>query len=121
LDTREKIVPLEQLAGRLGEGRWVAVVGTFDPLILAHAERLAELSKKGKSVLAIVEPGTESLLPAEARATLVAALKSVQLVVISEVTPLYGYPQVEIVTDEEGERERSADFAEHIRQRQQSR
>jgi hypothetical protein len=119
LDTRGKIVPLEQLAARLGEDRqWLAAVGKFDPLTLAQAERLAALSGKGKAVLAVVEPDKASLLPVQARAALVAALKSVQAVVVAEANALAHYPQLEIFQDDEGERKRSAEFAEHVKRRQ---
>jgi hypothetical protein len=121
LDTREKIVPVEQLATRLSDARWLAVVGTFDPLTLAHAERLAELGGNGKSLLAVVEPGTGCLLPVEARATLIAALSSVQLVVVAEADALPKHAQMELVKDDEGERKRSAAFVEHVRRRQGAR
>lgn len=118
MDTREKVVPVEQLATRLGGERWLAVVGTFDPLTLGQAERLAALSGKGKSVLAVVEPGTGCLLPVEARAILVAALKSVQLVVVSEAAALPPNGQMEVVRDDAGEHKRSAEFVEHVKERQ---
>ncbi len=118
MDTREKIVPVEQLAGRLGAGAWIAAVGTFDPLTLSQADRLAKLSGNGKAVLAVVEPGNGCLLPVEARAILVAALQSVQLVVVAEANALPAFPEVQIVRDDEGERQRSAAFVEHVRGRQ---
>ncbi len=115
LDTREKIVPLEQLAAQLDGGQWMAVAGTFDPMTLAQAERLAKLSGNGRSLLAVVEPGEGCLLPVEARAILVAALKSVQLVVIANADEV---PPMEIARDDTGERRLSAEFVEHVRQRQ---
>jgi hypothetical protein len=121
LDTREKIVPLDQLAVRLGDGRWLAVVGTFDPLTLAQADRLAELQAKGRSVLAVVEPGASCLLPVEARAILVAALKSVQLVVVASADSVTRSAQIEVLRDDEGERARSAAFVEHVKGRQVAR
>jgi hypothetical protein len=118
LDTRDKIVPLERLAARLGDACWLAVAGTFDPLTLKHAERLAALTGVGKSILAVVEPGSHCLLPVEARAILVAALKSVQLVVVAKADAL---PKLEMVRDDAGERERSAAFIEHVKERQRAR
>jgi len=106
------------LAARLGGEQWLAVVGTYDPLTLAQAERLAKLSGNGKSILAVVEPGAGCLLPVEARAILVAALKSVQLVVVAEGDVL---PQVEMVRDDAGEKERSAAFVQHVKGRQLAR
>jgi hypothetical protein len=118
LDTREKIVPVGQLAERLGTGAWLAAVGTFDPLTLSQAERLAKLSENGQAVLAVVEPGNGCLLPLEARAILVAALQSVKLVVATAADALPQLPQVKIVRDDEGERQRSVAFVEHVRGRQ---
>lgn len=118
MDTRDKITWIGKLHRKFDGRDWLAVVGTFDPLTLSHAERMAELSARGKPVLAVVEPGTNCLLPVEARAVLVAALRSVRLVVIAEADALASFPQLEIVKDEEGERQRSLAFVEHVRGRQ---
>ena len=118
METRQKIVPLQDLYARLGRGQWVAVVGQFDPLTLAQAERVAKLSEDGRSILIVVEPGEECLLPVEARATLVAALRAVQLVVIGEADQLPADPQMEMVADDEGERKRSVEFVRFIAERQ---
>jgi hypothetical protein len=120
LDTREKIVGLKDLPHRLGNANWLAVVGTFDPLTLAQADRLAELTARGRSILTVVQPGVDSLLPAEARAALIAALRSVQLVVIADAASLPPHPQIEILKDEAGERKRSAEFVERIACRQKA-
>lgn len=118
-------MPLEDLPLKLGNAEWVAVAGLFDPLTHVQASRLAELSGRGKRLLAIVEPGTASLLPAEARAALVAALRKVELVTVAE--PLAWrellashHPQIEIVEDREGERNRSVEFVQLIVRRQEA-
>jgi hypothetical protein len=118
LDTREKIVPLQDLPERLGKGPWLAVVGRFDPLTLPQAERLGRLAGEGHSILGVVEPSADCLLPADARATLLAALRSVNLVVIADAAWLPPHPQMKILEDEEGERKRSAEFAQFIVERQ---
>jgi len=118
LDTREKIVLLQDLPARLGTRRWIGVVGRFDPLTLAQAERVAKLNENGRSILIVVEPGLDCLLPIEARAALVAALRAVQLVVIGEPDALPAHPQMEMIADEEGERKRSAEFVRFIAERQ---
>jgi hypothetical protein len=118
LDTSEKIVPLQDLSSRLGDANWLAVVGYFDPLTLTQARRLAELSGRGRNVLTVVEPRTGSLLAVEARAALVAALRSVQMVVIAEAASFPAHPQIEIIEDQEGERERSSEFIQFIKRRQ---
>ncbi len=111
-------MPLQDLHGRLGTGQWVAVVGRFDPLTLAQAERVAKLNENGRSLLIVVEPGEDCLLPVEARAALVAALHAVQLVVIGEAHELPAHPQLEMIGDEEGERKRSAEVVRFIAERQ---
>ena len=120
MGTREKLVALEDLPSRIGDANWLAVVGHFDPLTLAQAKHLADFSGRGRSLLAVVEPDNSCLLPVEARATLVAALRSVQLVVIAEAASLPSHPQIELVKDEDGERKRSAEFVEFIRKRQRA-
>jgi hypothetical protein len=66
----------------MAAGEWRAVAGLFDPLTAALAERLREIGNSGE-VAAIVldEPGT--LLAAEARAALIAGLRSIRLVSIA--------------------------------------
>ena len=83
MDTREKIVPLEELRRRMATGEWRAVVGLFDPLTALLATRLTEIGDGDGELAAIVldEPGT--LLTAEARAALVAGLRRVRLVSIA--------------------------------------
>ncbi len=127
MDTRQKIVSLESLSTILAEGEWVAVAGLFDPLTAAQAKRLAELAKNGahaSKLLAIVLESEGTLLPAEARAILVAALRDVNAVVIAQADrwrhkiPKSG--SIRIVEDSEAEKIRSAEFARFVIQRQQS-
>jgi hypothetical protein len=117
LDTREKIVPLSKLSSHLGDKKWLAVVGLFDPLTLAHANRLAEISRRGAPLLAVVEQGSETLLPADARAALVAALRCVKLVVMAEADSIPKHFPLELIRDEEGEQRRSREFVEWISER----
>jgi bifunctional ADP-heptose synthase (sugar kinase/adenylyltransferase) len=56
--------------------------GAFDPLIAAHAERLAELKKSGAPLLVLISDAPNEILPAEARAQLVAGLAVVDYVAI---------------------------------------
>jgi hypothetical protein len=96
----------------------LAVVGWFDPLTVTQAKRVAELSARGRPILGVVEAGEDSLVPVEARAIMLAALRSVQLVVIADAAALRAYPQLEIVADEAAERKRSAEFVEFVKRRQ---
>jgi len=83
VDTREKIVPLEELRRRVEAGEWLAVVGLFDPLTALQAARVAAIGNGEGQLAAIVLDEPDTLLPAEARAALVAGLRRVRLVSIA--------------------------------------
>jgi hypothetical protein len=96
VDTREKIVPLDELRRRMATGEWMAVVGLFDPLTALQASRVAEISDSGE-LAAIVLDEPDTLLPVEARAALVAGLRSVRIVSIArrnEWRPVLGQAKV---------------------------
>jgi hypothetical protein len=57
------------------------VIGHFDPLLAAHARRLQELAVPGTILVVAVSDPPDPLLPAGARAELVAALAAVDYVV----------------------------------------
>ncbi|MGA8029961.1 MAG: hypothetical protein WB992_22685 [Bryobacteraceae bacterium] len=84
VDTREKIVPPESTHSLFSDGDWVVVAGLFDPLTADQARRLAEHARNGRKVLAVVLKGENTLLTAEARATLVASLREVDDVIIED-------------------------------------
>ena len=76
MDTREKILTPDAAASLRVP---VLVIGYFDPVTAGHAERLAALGS-GLTV-AILDP-PDPLLPARARAELVAALRCVDHVFV---------------------------------------
>ena len=121
MDTREKIVSLTELPALLGNAAWQAISGLFDPLTLTQAERIAA---GGANVVCIVDSGQGTLLDANARAALLAALRSVKLVVIAsreEWKPvLANCAHVQIDHDEAADSARSANFANYILERQSS-
>ena len=78
LDTRSKIITVEQATGRSVE---TLVVGYFDPVIAAHVSRL--LALKEPVTVSLLDPPDE-ILPARARAELVAALGCVETVIIGD-------------------------------------
>jgi bifunctional ADP-heptose synthase (sugar kinase/adenylyltransferase) len=89
LDTRKKIVTAAQaveIVRRLrAEGRSVRfATGWFDPLVVAHTQRLEPLRGGAARVMVIVTDPVQPILPARARAELVAALSAVDFVVLSE-------------------------------------
>jgi bifunctional ADP-heptose synthase (sugar kinase/adenylyltransferase) len=82
VDSRTKIVPAEEAERIAARGARI-VAGTFDPLLASHAEQLRDLKRNGVPlVVAIAEPD-DPILPARARAELVAGLAVVDFVVES--------------------------------------
>lgn len=81
MDTRTKILSVDSLADlRRRAARLKVVTGYFDPLLAAHARRLAQLRRPAETLLVIVTEPDRPLLPARARAELVAALAAVDYV-----------------------------------------
>ncbi len=123
MDTRVKIVPYGELSSCIGRDKWIAVIGTFDPLTATQARRLAGFERTGRKLLAVVVDEEGALLPAEARALLVAALREVDAVSVaneSEAAKLAANPAIETMIDSEGEKRRSHEFIEFILRRQGS-
>jgi hypothetical protein len=98
LDTRKKIA----LAGA------TVVTGHFDPLTAAHTRRLTELRRGAAPLVVVITSPPEPLLPAAARAELVAALGIVDMVIVAE----------ELVREEEADEVRAARLIERVRSRQ---
>ena len=79
MDTRTKIIDAAQ-AARIAQAGATVVSGYFDPMIASHAERLATLKQEGKSLLVLVATPPDAILPALARAQLIAGLSVVDYV-----------------------------------------
>ena len=82
LDTRSKIMTLSEATGRQAT---TLAVGYFDPVVAAHVSRL--LALKGPVTVSLLDP-PEEILPARARAELVAALGCVDTVIIGDARTL---------------------------------
>lgn len=80
MDTREKIVSTARAAEVAGA---TIVSGYFDPLLASHAARLEELKRDGSPLIVLIASAPDSILPARARAELVAGLRAVDYVVES--------------------------------------
>jgi hypothetical protein len=122
MDTREKIIAFDDVGSLLTRGNWSIIIGLFDPLTLEQAKRLEQVAATGNKVLAVIDPGENTLLPSDARACLVAALRSVAAITIVEPERarllLLKIPGAFVNDDEIAERKRSSDFVEFIRDRQ---
>jgi bifunctional ADP-heptose synthase (sugar kinase/adenylyltransferase) len=97
------------------------VTGHFDPLLAAHARRLAELRDPGAALFVVVTEPVQPILAARARGVLVAALAGVDGVVACE-----GRPAAEVVgllepdevyTEEADDERRTRDLMLHVQSR----
>lgn len=85
MDTRRKIV--------CDPSQWqppagaVLAAGPFDPLLSQHAAQLEQLKGGASSLVVYVTEPPDPLLPTQARAELVAALRHVDAVIISNQPP----------------------------------
>jgi glycerol-3-phosphate cytidylyltransferase-like family protein len=98
LDTRQKIL----------DGEAVLVTGHFDPLTAEHARRLELLKQPGRALVVVITSPEQPILPARARAELVAGLAAVDRVFIAS----------EIAHEEAADLERTRELIQHVRTRQ---
>ncbi len=125
LDTRTKIIAPQQALEAAAEwharGRRVRVViGLFDPLLASHARRIAQIAQPGDALFAVVEPGMRPVLPARARAELVAALRMVDYVVLDGDDPgwLAHLQAHEVCREESADEQRTLELIRHVQSRQ---
>lgn len=121
MDTREKIIALSEASARIRTGKWTIVPGLFDPLTATQANRLHRLKESGRNLLAVVQERQDTLLPVDARAALIAALRDVDLVCIANGewrTAIMASENVQVIEDRNGEAARSAEFVRFVVERQ---
>jgi glycerol-3-phosphate cytidylyltransferase-like family protein len=124
LETRIKIVPASEGAARLraasGED-WVLVTGYFDPVLAEHAERLAALATEGKRLAVLILDPPEPLLDTRSRAELVAALRTVDLVILPPETGVEAWldrlPGGAVIREEDADLARRASLVAHVHAR----
>jgi hypothetical protein len=112
MDTRDKIIDAVQ-AARIAASGATVVSGYFDPLIAAHAERLAKLKPADSKLLVLIATPSNAILSAGARAELVAGLQAVDYV--SELADGV-YPQIRL-EEEDNDRYRMLLQQVHARQK----
>ena len=110
MDTREKIIDAAQ-AARIAANGAIVVSGYFDPLVASHGERLSELKTAAKLLVLVATP-PNAILPAAARAELVASLRVVDYV--SELTGAVT-PHIRLEAEDEN---RFAALLLHVQARQ---
>jgi len=104
----------------LAEGEWLVVVGYFDPLTAKQAKRLANL-KNGRRVLVLVTHKDNALLPVEARAVLIAALRDVDRVAVAKGGSESELPvnaHVQTIADLDEDALRTREFVKFVLERQ---
>jgi bifunctional ADP-heptose synthase (sugar kinase/adenylyltransferase) len=111
VDTRSKILSIDQARQIQGA---VIVSGYFDPMTREHAERLAQLKQPGRPLLVLIATPPRPILPAEARAILVAGLRTVDYVALTDPTL---EPHVRLESEDAA---RLAALIQHVRARQQA-
>src|SRR5690348_10193055 len=110
MDTRRKIVPADAVPPGC-----TVVTGYFDILLAADVRELAALARP---IVAIVLPLEGALLPQQARAELVAALRIIDYVVIaSDASIVDNLRPTEVVHLEEAQSRRARELKEHVRSR----
>lgn len=112
MDTREKIIDALRLRELSANGRRVLnVSGHFDVLTAAQVRRLREIreANPGAKIAVVVTDPAEPLLPARARAELVAALDAVDYVTIE--------PLAASIAEEANHAAESARLVDHVRAR----
>lgn len=109
MDTRSKIISSEDATGLAVA---TLVLGYFDPVLAAHVERLQALG--GPVTVSLLDP-PEEILPARARAELVASLACVERVIVGDARAIVQAERIADLTVEDlGTRE---SLIERIRQR----
>ena len=119
MDTRNKIVEASVCRG---SARLAVVTGYFDPLLAWHARTLEPIRARAGALAVIVAPLPGELLSQAARATVVAALRMVDYVLIPEngdVDRLIAELRPsEIVRLEDDDFRARIQLMEHVRSRQ---
>jgi bifunctional ADP-heptose synthase (sugar kinase/adenylyltransferase) len=119
VDTRTKILTQELARAAAAEcraaGKAVTLVtGFFDPLVAAHPRRLEELARAGAALFVSIQDPPHPLLPARARAELVAALRVVDYVMLGGAIAADA-----VFHEEDADRLRTQELTKHVRERQE--
>jgi len=96
-------------------------VGHFDPLLAAHAQRLADAREGAAVLMVIVTDPPRPILPARARAELVAALTAVDYVLVPGGEPLEALLDgAEVLHGEAVDLELTEKLIQHVHNRQRA-
>ncbi len=111
MDTRSKIISAAEAA----QLKYASLVhGYFDPLTADHVRRLQELAAEGPITILLDSPQAP-LLPAGARAELLAALNTVKQVIIADETQINA---ASVIDERTSDLLRTEQLMAHVKQRQ---
>ena len=100
------------------------VVGYFDPVLAAHARRLKDAREGAAALAVIIADPPRPILPARARAELVAALEAADYVVLPGDEPLEGlvarFDGAEVLRGEAADLELTEKLIQHVHTRQRA-
>lgn len=97
------------------------VIGYFDPMLAAHARRLRACRASAGLLVVLIESPENPLLPAPARANLLAGLSSVDYVVLAaadQAELLAAFPPSATFYDHEAGAKDTRDLADRVHDRQ---
>jgi bifunctional ADP-heptose synthase (sugar kinase/adenylyltransferase) len=129
VDTRTKVLSHREalaVARRLREeGKTLKlVVGYFDPVLAAHARRLKDAREGAAALAVIIADPPRPILPARARAELVAGLAAVDYVVLPGDEPVEGLVArldgAEVFRGEAADLELTEELIQHVHSRQRA-
>lgn len=116
VDTRTKIISNDE-ARKIADA--VIVSGYFDPMLQAHAQRLKGLKKPDRPLLVLIATPANAILPARARAELIAGLACVDAVTeIGGAYPEGLMPHTQLETEDAA---RLEELIQHVQSRQAAR
>lgn len=87
MDTRSKILGAQEARRELKDKAVCWISGHFDPLLAEHVRRIQDCARPGKLLAVEITQPLRPLLAQRARAELVAALNTVDYVVLSDQPP----------------------------------
>jgi bifunctional ADP-heptose synthase (sugar kinase/adenylyltransferase) len=123
LDTREKIVALEVALARTRGASTAVVTGYFDPLLAAHARRLAHIRAGRDRLIVLLSDPPHPVLDAASRAQLLAALDVIDYVVLPQecASSVESDPigRIVVYREEAADEARFERLVEHVRRRHQ--
>jgi hypothetical protein len=118
LDTRNKIISAARACELLDRNQCSVVTGYFDPLLAVHARRLKDLAKQHSPLLIALSDPANPIVPAAARAELLAALEVVDYVVLLSDNLVERFAAFAISREEDADRIRSSVLIELAKARQ---